>query len=514
VAPMKSLLLLVCLLAFAVQVQAFDREFQFCTECIPLMDDVVNFATSNTTYEDIGQMMAKVCDILPEFIRAYCLEGVAEFIDFLAYNLIPIGDEYTGYDICTVLSLCASPCCLNANTPEQIHLSLTGNYTQMAVVWVTQGESPQPTVEWGTSATQLKYSSVGKSDTYMIGGWMGYIHTAVMTGLSASTQYYYRVGDPKKLWMEQAYFPFVSAPNPTTSLNETFVFAAYGDMGATDISDPTVLKLTELAQRRKINAVIHAGDISYANGVQYVFDDFFRKIEPISAYVPYMVAPGNHESGFNFTAYKHRFAMPAVESDSDTNMYSSFNYGNIHVIAYNAEEDHGLAPNLKPGGEEYNWIEQDLIKANANRAQQPWIMVFGHRPFYCSSQGQSGDIHNCDTNAVRLRSFVEDLFFNYQVDLVFTAHLHDYERTWPVYQEVAYPNYNNPGAPVYVVCGAAGNQEFLEDDWEYPAPVWSAGPRIAEYGFCMLHVNATALTVEFVADSNGQTLDSFTITKS
>jgi len=331
--------------------------------------------------------------------------------------------------------------------------------------------------------------------------------------LSPSTQYYYRVGDPTKLWMEQAYFPFTSAPNPATSSNETFVFAAYGDMGATDISDPTVLSLSELAQLRKIDAVIHAGDISYANGVQYVFDDYFRKIEPIAAYVPYIVAPGNHESGFNFTSYRHRFAMPAVESDSETNMYSSFNYGSIHVIAYNAEQDHGLAPDLKPGGQQYNWIEQDLIKANQNRAQQPWIMVFGHRPFYCSSRGQGGDIHNCDTNADRLRSFVEDLFMDYGVDLVFTAHVHDYERTWPVYKEVAYTFYNNPVAPVYVVCGTAGNQEFLEDDWKNPPPVWSTGPRISQYGFCMLHVNSTALTVEFLESSNLTILDSFTLFK-
>jgi hypothetical protein len=41
--------------------------------------------------------------------------------------------------------------------------------------------------------------------------------------------------------------------------------------------------------------VIHSGDISYADGYEPHWDDFFNKIQPIAASVPYMVSPGNHE---------------------------------------------------------------------------------------------------------------------------------------------------------------------------------------------------------------------------
>lgn len=51
------------------------------------------------------------------------------------------------------------------------------------------------------------------------------------------------------------------------------------------------------AQNYMYNAIIHAGDIAYnlygKDGI--VGDEFMNKIQTIAAYVPYMVAPGNHE---------------------------------------------------------------------------------------------------------------------------------------------------------------------------------------------------------------------------
>ncbi len=59
-----------------------------------------------------------------------------------------------------------------------------------------------------------------------------------------------------------------------------------------------------------------------------------------------MVGPGNHEASChsfgdffcgpglnNFTAYNHRFRMPAQESGANAmNMWYSFNYMNAHFI--------------------------------------------------------------------------------------------------------------------------------------------------------------------------------------
>ena len=33
------------------------------------------------------------------------------------------------------------------------------------------------------------------------------------------------------------------------------------------------------------------------------------------------------------------------------------------------------------------WLEADLAAANLNRAQRPWVIVYGHRPMYCTTDG-------------------------------------------------------------------------------------------------------------------------------
>ena len=55
----------------------------------------------------------------------------------------------------------------------------------------------------------------------------------------------------------------------------------------------------------QIDAVIHSGDVSYADGFMQHWDTFFNKIEPIASRVPYMVTPGNHEFWYSPRSNSH-----------------------------------------------------------------------------------------------------------------------------------------------------------------------------------------------------------------
>ena len=51
---------------------------------------------------------------------------------------------------------------------------------------------------------------------------------------------------------------------------------------------------------------------------------------------------------------------------------------------------------------------------------------------------------------------MEDLFYNYGVDVVIQVHGHSYERLWPQYKGVVLSkDYTNPKAPVQFITGAA-----------------------------------------------------------
>ena len=58
---------------------------------------------------------------------------------------------------------------------------------------------------------------------------------------------------------------------------------------------------------------------------------------------------------------------------------------------------------------------------------------------------------------------LEPVFYDSGVDLIIEAHEHSYERLWPVYNEtVTAKNYSDPKAPVHIISGAAGCNEFHE----------------------------------------------------
>lgn len=124
-------------------------------------------------------------------------------------------------------------------------------------------------------------------------------------------------------------------------------------------------------------------------------DEFFRQIEPIAAYIPYMSAVGNHEAYNNFTHYVNRFTMP----NSDHSLFYrfvlitlsvkpsfrfSFEVGPVHFVVFSTEFYFYTQYGYHQIENQYKWLISDLKKANLNREKVPWIITMAHRPMYCS----------------------------------------------------------------------------------------------------------------------------------
>jgi len=116
---------------------------------------------------------------------------------------------------------------------------------------------------------------LGTSRTYTKGGWVGYIHTAIMTGLTAGgVNYTYYVGDAGDSSHDSSspVFWFKSAlPSPQAS----FQVGVVADMGTVNSAD-TIRLLSQRAQSGSMDMMIHAGDISYADALQHIWDEFLR----------------------------------------------------------------------------------------------------------------------------------------------------------------------------------------------------------------------------------------------
>jgi len=359
-------------------------------------------------------------------------------------------------------------------------------------------------VEYGTSSASLTSKVSGDVSTYVAAGWKGSIHRAVMTGLKPETTYYYRVGNGADRWSEVLTFKTFSAAQEASTSPVTYAVLADMDFESTT----TMNNLASLVASQKIDAVIHSGDISYADGYEPHWDVFCRRIQPVASAVPYMVTAGNHEFWYNFTSYKHRFLLPGDEEaissllspsmakplketqyGSHDGMFYSWTVGPVHFIAGNSETAIDTA-NFSPSF--LAWLEADL--QSVDRTVTPFVVAHFHRPMYCSNSGactsKGGD---------RLRSQAEEIFQKYQVNLVLTGHVHSYERTFPVYHNEATSfDYEAPTAPVYILQGASGNREGNDGFPTDNVPTWSAG-HAKDVGFALLTCSKTEISFQYYA---------------
>jgi len=161
---------------------------------------------------------------------------------------------------------------------------------------------------------------------------------------------------------------------------------------------------------------------------------------------------------------------------------------------------------LRENGAQRKWLENDLQQANLERDVRPWVVLFGHRPFYCSS-----DSNDCNTVAQDLRDILEDMINEYHIDVVLQAHKHNYERTYPVYQsKETQQNYENPQAPMYYVVGVGGVDK--NSDFDLVQPSWSAD-RDTKYGYLLMSApNENTLQMVYLSKSFNEH-DSATITR-
>lgn len=147
---------------------------------------------------------------------------------------------------------------------------------------------------------------------------------------------------------------------------------------------------------------------------------------------------------------------------------------------------------------QYEWLQEDLAKANTNRDRVPWIVAFGHYPMYC------GNSLDCDqtpaTAALRDGPFgLEEMMHSAGVDLYVAAHYHDYERMWPIYKNQSTHTMVEPKATVHLVTGAGGSDEALNGFGGCPATHRTA-KRLSHFGYSVLTAhNHSHLNIQFVA---------------
>ncbi|KAG6473983.1 nucleotide pyrophosphatase/phosphodiesterase-like [Zingiber officinale] len=428
----------------------------------------------------------------------------------------------------------------NPKAPVYPRLALGKSWNEMTVTWTSGYGTNEalPFVEWGPKWGSLTRSPAGTltfnrgsmcgspARTY---GWRdpGFIHTSFLKELWPNAEYTYKLGhqlfNGSYIWSKT--YSFQASPFPgQNSVQQVIIF---GDMGKAERDgsnefnnyQPGSLNTTDMIVKDldNIDIVFHIGDITYANGYLSQWDQFTAQVEPITSRVPYMVASGNHERDWPNTGSFYSTldsggecgvlaeTMYYVPAENRAKYWYSTDFGMFHFCIADSEQD------WREGSEQYKFIEQCL--ASADRKHQPWLIFIAHRVLgYSSGEGYASEGSYAEPMG---RESLQKLWQKYRVDIAFYGHVHNYERTCPIYQNQCVNNgvshYSGTmNGTIHVVAGGGGSH--LSNFGEL-VPSWSL-KRDVDYGFVKLTAfNHSSLLFEYKRSSDGSVHDSFTISR-
>ena len=147
--------------------------------------------------------------------------------------------------------------------PEQVHLSLGTDASQMIVTWTTLAATGPCYVEYATdSLLDNKQIAYGSTEIFTDGGSKRkkrFIHRVTLEGLTSNTTYFYRVGHTEGLlYPAKKTFHFKTFPSGDDWSPHLIVF---GDLGYENAQ--SVPRITQEVESGQIDAVLHVGDLAY-----------------------------------------------------------------------------------------------------------------------------------------------------------------------------------------------------------------------------------------------------------
>ncbi|KAK9811159.1 hypothetical protein WJX73_007407 [Symbiochloris irregularis] len=433
--------------------------------------------------------------------------------------------------------------------PLQIHLALTGDPTEMRVMWKTKKKGCRSALQYSKHLELLMAGNgiLARSDaeeTYGPEDMCGspasgfdfshlHLHSTVLTDLDPGQVHHYRIGEDG----DTHHFTAAQAPDPRGGMT----FLVFGDMGESEhhrAKSPgahyTATQLKSEVLDHNADMLLHIGDISYANGDPKIWDTFMDQIEPYAAAAPYMIGIGNHEYDYRTGKEHHhegagsdpsgedkpydpdwgnygndsggecgvtvskRFKMPGYHSgaanhhehEANSPFWYSFEYGSVHFTIISTEHD------LSHGSEQNKWLRQDL--ESVDRCTTPWLIVGMHRPMYVVFPHKSNRVVGR-----HMRGFLEELFDANEVDMVLSGHVHAYARTCNVYDERCVDS--GSGGMTHVTLGCGGRKL---SDVEHEQPEW-LDSAAREWGYGRVQVvDGQEMLFEFVESETGEVFDS------
>jgi len=334
----------------------------------------------------------------------------------------------------------------------------------MVVLWETNAPSDGRVLYGETSALDLVAVCPDRQK----------LHCVALTGLRSGLQYYYKVVSGG---VESEIYAFKTAPGPEAAIT----FVAYGDNRG-GIEKHRIIA----GQIRRWNPdfIIHTGDMVFDGRQDRDWTtQFFGPLKDVISRAPIYPTMGNHEA---LSELYYDYFRPPNGHGLLNRSYYSFDYGPAHFAAVNVYEDY------KPGSAQYKWLREDLLRAK----DALWRFVFLHFTPFTSGE-------RCfDIETVETRAYLQRLFEDAKVDMVFGGHDHIYERTFPIKGS----RRDDVNGVTYIVAAGGGAALYGVD------PKWWSAYAESRHNFCVITLQGKELSLE-ARDMEGDVFDELCISK-
>jgi len=374
--------------------------------------------------------------------------------------------------------------------PTNLHLTWQNDTsTTITITWQTNSSTSGDIVLYDQTSklgeeSEYQYSATGDHFTYE--GASGYIHNVELVNLTPDTIYYFMCGGPTGGYSKERSF----RTSPSVSSDVRFV------VGGDSRSNVKERENISVAMARvNPSLVLHVGDMIYDGRVQSQWDRWFTDLDSNwigdnNLTIPIIPVLGNHEHPERpDNKYFVQFALPGNEK------WFSLNWGpDIHIICL---DNSYILDDIS--GPQRDWLENDL----AIHAGYLWTFVVFHVPPFVTGPESAGEWFER-----RVREHWVPLFDKYHVDIVFSGHVHNYQRTHPINwtdSQTEPQDYSN--GTMYIISGG----------WGAPLtalrPVSYMAYQNKTYHFCVVDVSKNGTLHLQAKDNLGNTIDEVTIYK-
>src|ERR1700756_1534869 len=337
----------------------------------------------------------------------------------------------------------------------------------LTITWSNTGA--KDSIAWGYTTAYEKGRFAGTKRTGYSSGTSFFKY--VFPTVTPSSTIYYKLYDSNgHTWTTQT--TFTTAPDPTLN---TYSFAVLGDCRD---YPATLTTISNLVTARKPNITLFNGDLTLDGTSASEYNTFFSAASNFLKNCLVYHAEGNHDA-YDASLFSNLWDIPTTNG---TNLYYSVRYGNAIYITLNTCDPTNSA--------QLSWLQTTL----ANAAADPtivWKFVSLHHAFFTVGN-HAGDMNS-------YRSTIWKAFDDYGVDIVFTGHDHNYQRSKPVNLNISsttpvsqYGSATGQGR-CEIVSGGAGAGLYTQGS---TADAWAINLFNSTYNYVFCNVNGCKVSVK------------------